>query len=145
MEAIQSMASEVLVNLAVAALGLLAAYAMYYIKQATGKLRAQTAQIQDAETRKVLDNALADTENLATVTVAAIEQTAAKQLREAVRDGRTNRDELVKLGTQAFEEIKAKVAPEAQAAITRNLGSFDEYLRQLIEMKVLELKTATGQ
>lgn len=145
MEAIQSMASEVLVNLAVAALGLLAAYAMYYIKQATGKLRAQTAQIQDTETRKVLDNALADTENLATVTVAAIEQTAAKQLREAVRDGRTNRDELVKLGTQAFEEIKAKVAPEAQAAITRNLGSFDEYLRQLIEMKVLELKTANGQ
>lgn len=145
MEAIQSMASEVLVNLAVAALGLLAAYAMYYIKQATGKLRAQTAQIQDTETRKVLDNALADTENLATVTVAAIEQTAAKQLREAVRDRRTNRDELVKLGTQAFEEIKAKVAPEAQAAITRNLGSFDEYLRQLIEMKVLELKTANGQ
>ena len=145
MEAIQSMASEVLVNLAVAALGLLAAYAMYYIKQATGKLRAQTAQIQDTETRKVLDNALADTENLATVTVAAIEQTAAKQLREAVRDGRTNRDELVKLGTQAFEEIKAKVAPEAQAAIAKNLGSFDEYLRRLIEMKVLELKTATGQ
>lgn len=145
MEAIQSMASEVLVNLAVAALGLLAAYAMYYIKQATGKLRAQTAQIQDTETRKVLDNALADTENLATVTVAAIEQTAAKQIREAVRDGKTSRDELVKLGIEAFEEIKAKVAPEAQAAITRNLGSFDEYLRQLIEMKVLELKTATGQ
>lgn len=145
MEAIQSVASEVLVNLAVAALGLLAAYAMYYIKQATGKLRAQTAQIRDTETRKVLDNALADTENLATVTVAAIEQTAAKQIREAVRDGKTSRDELVKLGTQAFEEIKAKVAPEAQAAITRNLGSFDGYLRQLIEMKVLELKTATGQ
>ncbi len=145
MEVIQSMASEVLVNLAVAALGLLAAYAMYYIKQATGKLRAQTAQIQDTETRKLLDNALADTENLATVTVAAIEQTAAKQIREAVRDGKTSRDELVKLGNQAFEEIKAKVAPEAQAAITRNLGSFDEYLRQLIEMKVLELKTATGQ
>lgn len=84
-------------------------------------------------------------ENLARVTVGAIEQTTAKALREAVKDGKTDREELLTLSTKAFEEIKGKVGPEAQKVITQNLGSFDEYLSNLIEVKVLELKAETGQ
>lgn len=145
MEAIQSMASEVLVNAAVAVIGLLAAYAMYFINQAVSKLKTQTAQIQDTETRKLLEDALADTETLATVTVGAIEQTTAKALREEIHKGITDHKELVALGYKAFDDIKSKVTPEAQRVITKNLGSFDTYLSRLIETKVLELKSTTGQ
>ena len=128
MEIIQSAATELLVNVALAVLALAGAYAVYYIRLGTSKLKAQTAQIEDASTRKVLDDALEDVANLATLSVGAMEQTTAKALREAVKGGKASREELVALGKQVFDEVKASIAPEAQRVITKNLGSFDEYL-----------------
>ena len=81
-----------------------------------------------------------DVENLATLSVSAMEQTTAKALREAVKGGKASRDELVALGKQVFDEVKASIAPEAQRVITKNLGSFDEYLTKCIESAVLEIK-----
>lgn len=72
MEIIQSAATELLVNVALAVLALAGAYAVYYIRLGTSKLKAQTAQIEDASTRKVLDDALEDVANLATLSVGAI-------------------------------------------------------------------------
>ena len=114
MEIIQSAATELLVNVALAVLALAGAYAVYYIRLGTSKLKAQTAQIEDASTRKVLDDALEDVANLATLSVGAMEQTTAKALREAVKGGKASREELVALGKQVFDEVKASIAPEAQ-------------------------------
>ena len=72
MNIIQSAATEVLVNLALAVISLAGAYAVYYIRLGASKLKAQTAQIEDESARKVLDNALADVENLATKSVGAM-------------------------------------------------------------------------
>ena len=138
MEIIQSAATELLVNVALAVLALAGAYAVYYIRLGTSKLKAQTAQIEDASTRKVLDDALEDVANLATL--GAMEQTTAKALREAVKGGKASREELVALGKQVFDEVKASIAPEAQRVITKNLGSFDEYLTKCIEAAVLKIK-----
>ena len=129
MEIIQSAATELLVNVALAVLALAGAYAVYYIRLGTSKLKAQTAQIEDASTRKVLDDALKDVENLATLS-----------LSEAVKGGKASREELVALGKQVFDEVKASIAPEAQRVITKNLGSFDEYLTKCIEAAVLKIK-----
>lgn len=54
--------------------------------------------------------------------------------------GEASREELVALGKQVFDEVKASIAPEAQRVITKNLGSFDEYLTKYIEATVLEIK-----
>ena len=105
MEIIQSAATELLVNVALAVLALAGAYAVYYIRLGTSKLKAQTAQIEDASTRKVLDDALEDVANLATLSVGAMEQTTAKALREAVKGGKASREELVALGKQVFDEV----------------------------------------
>lgn len=144
MEAIQSTAVETLTSLALLVISLLGALGSYFITKAAAKVREQTAQISDEKQRKLLENALADVETLATVTVGAIEQTTASALREAVRNGEASREELLILGKQAFNDIKAKVGLNAQQVITKNLGSFDDYLHNLIETKVLELKAATG-
>ena len=90
MDIIQSAAFEMLVNVALAVLALAGAYAVYYIRLGASKLKAQTAQIEDASTRKVLDDALKDVENLATLSVSAMEQTTAKALREAVKGGKAS-------------------------------------------------------
>lgn len=140
MNIIQSAATEVLVNLALAVISLAGAYAVYYIRLGASKLKAQTAQIEDESARKVLDNALADVENLATKSVGAMEQTTAKALRDAVKSGAANREDLLALGKQVFNEVKAAIAPEAQKVITDNLGSFDDYLTKCIEDAVLKVK-----
>lgn len=140
MNIIQSAATEVLVNLSLAVISLAGAYAVYYIRLGASKLKAQTAQIEDESARKVLDNALADVENLATKSVGAMEQTTAKALRDAVKSGAANREDLLALGKQVFNEVKAAIAPEAQKVITDNLGSFDKYLTAVIEDAVLHIK-----
>ena len=142
---IQTAAGQMLATLALGVISLVGAFGLYYIRKGAMWLDEKTKQIKDEKLRAQLDNALDDVENLAVVTVGALEQTTAKALREAVKDGSVNRDELVSLSGKAFAEIKAKIGPEAQQVITKNLGSFDEYLSNLIEVKVLELKAATGQ
>ena len=144
METIQSYASTVIVNLALSALTLLAAYGVYYANKATAKLKAQTSKIKDESARNLLVNALEDVNELAGVTVGAIEQTTAAALRKAVKDGTADREELLALKNQAYDEIKSKVTPEAQAIITDNLGSFSLYLSNLIEAKVLQLKSTAS-
>ena len=139
-ELITSAASHVLANIVLAVIALAGAYAVYYIRLAGAQVKAQTRRITDAAARERLENALDDVVNLATVSVNAMEQTTAKAIRDGVKAGLHNREELAILGKQVFCEVKAAIAPEAQRVITENLGSFDDYLTKCIEDAVLKVK-----
>ena len=143
MEAIQSAASEALLNVVLAVIALAGAYAVYYIRLGASKLKAQTVRIADEAGRKALEDAISDVERLATLSVGATEQTTAKALREAVKSGNASREELAALGRRVFEEVKGSIAPEAQRVITENLGSFDRYLTNCIEDAVLKAVSYT--
>ncbi len=140
MTAITDAAGAVLTDIALAVLTLLAAYAVYYIQMGTAKLKAQTARLEDEAGREVLENALDDVERLAILAVNSMEQTAAKAIRAEVKAGKTDREKLLALGREVFEEVKGETAPEAQQVIMENLGSFDRYLEQCIESAVLQVK-----
>lgn len=142
-EIIMAAASELVTNVTMAVIALLGSYAVYYIRQATVKVKAQTATIQDSYARQVFENAVSDVSKLAEVTVGALEQTTAKALRDAVKAGTADREELFQLGQRAFNEVKAMIAPEAQRVITQTIGSFDEYLTKCIEDAVLRIKQQT--
>ena len=142
METIQSVVSETLVNLMLAVITLAGTYAIYYIRLGASKLQAQTAQIADEKARQLLNNAVLDVANLVTLSVGAMEQTTAKALREAVKAGTKDRAELVALGRDVFNDVKKQIGPEAQRVITKNLGSFDSYLKKCIENEVLKVKQA---
>jgi predicted aldo/keto reductase-like oxidoreductase len=105
-------------------------------------VKAQTAQIEDQQARQLLDDALDDVLNLVSVGVGAMEQTTAKALRQAVKDGKADREELLALGKQVLEEVKAAVAPETQEIITKHLGNFEDYVMKCIEDAVLKVKQA---
>lgn len=141
MEQIGAMAGEVLANIAVALLSLLAAYALYGIRQLTAKVRLQTQQLASEGQRKLLLDALDDVQELTTKTVEAIEQTTAKALREAVKMGQASPEELQALGKQALQEIVAALKPDTIKAIQDNFGSLEDYVTKCIETKVLELKS----
>ena len=72
MELIQSAASEMLVNIALAVIALVGAYAVYFIRLGASKVKAQTSQLKDEAGRKLLENALNDVVNLATLSVGAV-------------------------------------------------------------------------
>ena len=137
---IQTAAGQVLVSLALGVISLVGAFGLYYIRKGGVWLDEKTKQLKDEKLRQQLDDALDDVENLARVTVGAIEQTTAKALRDAVKNGTASREELLALGKQVFDEVKAAIAPEAQQVITDNLGSFDKYLTAVIEDAVLHIK-----
>lgn len=139
-EIIRSTFNELLTSLALSAITLAGTYGVYYIRVAAFKLREQTAQMKDARSRKLFEDAITDVANLATLSVNAMEQTTAKALRDAVRQGVKNKDELLALGRQVFDEVKTAIAPETQSVITANLGSFDAYLTKCIEDAVLKVK-----
>ncbi len=140
MEVIQSAASEMLVNIVLAVIALVGAYALYLIRLGASKLKAQTAQIADEAGRKLLENAIDDVTRLSATAVGAMEQTTARELRAAVKSGKANREELLALGKRVFDDVKNAVAPETQEIIEKNLGDFDAYLMKCIENAVLEVK-----
>lgn len=144
MDTIQGMANQVLVNLAIAVITLLGGYAVLFIQKAIAKVNAQMIQIKDDAARKLLTNALDDLNSLVTVTVGAIEQTTASALRQSIKDGAVDKNELLALGKLAFDNIKSKISAETKCLITENLGNFDEYLTDLIENKVREIKIKTA-
>ena len=123
-----------------AVISLAGAYGIYFIRLCSAKVKTQTAQIRNERTRKILDTALTDVQQLAELSVSAAEQTTAKELREKVKTGLANRNELLELGVKVFSDVKAKVTPEAQRVITMNLGNFDDYLETCIEAAVLKVK-----
>ena len=133
MNVITSAASNALANIVLAVIALAGAYAVYYIRLAG-------AQIEDKAARELLENALDDVVNLATVSVNAMEQTTAQAVRDKVKEGKVDREELLELGRKVFQEVKNAISPEAQRVITKNLGSFDAYLTKCIEDAVLKVK-----
>ena len=140
MEIIRSAFTELLTSLALSVITLAGSYGISYIHVGVSKVKAQTAQIKDARSRKLFEDAITDVANLAALSVNAMEQTTARALRDAVKTGTKNRNDLLALGRQVFDEVKAAIAPETQRVITANLGSFDAYLTKCIEDAVLKVK-----
>ena len=83
MEVIMQMGNELLVNLLVGVLSVLAALAICGVQKGIVYLKQQTAQLKDDGLRATLDSALEDVGRLAEVTVGSIEQTTAGVLRDA--------------------------------------------------------------
>ena len=55
MELIQSALSETLISIVLGIIALAGAYATYYLHLGSSKLKAQTAQIEDDQSRKLLE------------------------------------------------------------------------------------------
>ena len=143
MEIITSAASTALANIVLAVIALAGAYAVYYIRLAGAQVKAQTKKIEDESARALLEDALDDVERLATKAVGYTEQTVAKALREAVKAGTGDREKLLALGRDVFNEVKREIG-------TGDAGDHREAPGQLrplfwssaIENAVLKIKQA---
>ena len=119
---IQNAANTLLTDAMLAVVSLAGAYGIYFIRLCATKVKSQTAQLRNERTRWALDTALDDVRQLAELSVGAMEQTTAKKLRENVKNGIADREELLALGKTVFDEIKAAIEPEAQRVITKGVS-----------------------
>ncbi|WP_018752658.1 hypothetical protein [Paenibacillus sanguinis] len=138
----QNTINDILANLVLGVVALLCAYSMYYLKRGVAKFKAEAQKIDNEEQRSLALAAINRLDDVATKTVQAIEQTTARELREAVKAGITSREQLIKLSQDAFDQIVDQLEPEYLAVLATTLGDMDNYIKNTIEAKVLELKGA---
>ncbi len=132
--------SKVIVNIVIALLGLAASYSILLINKAKQKIDVETEQIKDDKQRALARDALEQVNILAAKTVISIEQTTAKALREAVKDGTTNREELLGLADQAHLEILQELKPKYREVLEKEINDINKYISDTVEEKVFELK-----
>ena len=77
---------------------------------------------------------------VAETTVGKIEQVKARDIREMVKDGSVDRQELCKLADGAYQEIINTLKPDIMETLQMVLSDPSSYIRNEIENKVLEVK-----
>ena len=125
--------TEILAAIVLAVLSLAAAYAVAYIRRAQSALEARTQA-------EIVDRTIARAAALAESTVLALESTVAKQLREAVKDGRADRAELMALGSRAVEDVLRHLGAEGRQLLEESVGDVRDFVRDLVEAQVERLK-----
>ncbi|WP_113673481.1 guanylate kinase [Vallitalea guaymasensis] len=140
----QEMLTQTLTNIGIALVVLLASYATYYIKKATAKAQAEIDKIEDDKQQKLLVNALDSLEDLAYKTVASIEQTTAKNLRELVKDGKADKQELKELSKDAAARIYNQLKPEYCKVLEDNFCNLEKYILDTIETNLPMIKKSTS-
>ena len=126
-------ALEVVVTVALAVLSLASAYAVTWI-------RAQKAALQARTDAEILDRTIARAAALAESTVLALESTIAKQLREAVKAGLADRQELVMIGHRAVQDVLDHLGDEGRKILDEALGDAQDFVKDLVEAQVERLK-----
>jgi hypothetical protein len=133
--------TQVLINVIIALIGLAGAYLVMYLKKLQAKVELQTVQIADENQKKLVNDALDRITDLAQKTVAQIEQTTAKDLRQAVADGKVDKSELEALGQQAVTEIYSQLSLDAKAVLSTEVNDIQAYILNTVESELLKLKT----
>lgn len=136
----QDMLTQIITNIALALLGLAASYAIFLINKAKQKVEIEAERIKDEKQRALVKDALNQLNILAAKTVTSIEQTAARSLREAVKDGKVNRQELLVLASQAYTDVYGALKPEYLILLQKELGDINKLITDTIEEKVFEIK-----
>ena len=124
---------ELAVTVLVALLSLGATYILAYIRRAKEALDQRI-------NHELADRALERVAYLAEVAVLAAESTTAAALRQAVAEGKANRDELLALGRQVVEQVLTQLDTEARQALSETVGDIRRYVESVVEATLERLK-----
>ena len=124
---------ESLVTIVVALIGLAVAYGTHYIKKASQRL-------QEKSEMELVDNLIANVEHVVLVTVESAEQRVAKDLRDAVKDGKVDRAELLAVADSVKEQVLATLSDESIELLKKTFGDIETLIENMIESAVHNLK-----
>lgn len=124
---------ESLVTIVIALIGLAVAYGTHYIKKASQRL-------QEKSEMELVDNLIASVEHVVLVTVEAAEQRVAKDLRDAVKDGKVDRAELLAVADSVKEQVLATLSNESIELLKKTFGDIETLIENMIESAVAQVK-----
>ena len=124
---------ESLVTIVIALIGLAVAYGTHYIKKASQRL-------QEKSEMELVDNLIANVEHVVLVTVEAAEQRVAKDLRDAVKDGKVDRAELLAVADSVKEQVLATLSDESIELLKKTFGDIEILIENMIESAVAQVK-----
>ena len=124
---------QLFVTVLVAVFGLLCAFAVQYINRLSENLQEKTDN-------EFAERAIRRLENIAVMTVEALEQQVAEDLREKVKEGKVDREMLLALKDSAVDTIKATAGRETLEALEGTFGDVEEYIRNLTEQVLRRIK-----
>lgn len=119
---------------------LLLGFITYGCKIAIDFAKSKTQLIDDERQRSIIDNALNRLNDLVFGGVRAMEVSVASELREAVKDGKVDRNELLKLKDVVRNEVLAGMNADMKNAIELGVGEIDGYVNTLIENALADIK-----
>ncbi|MCR4442948.1 MAG: hypothetical protein QHH10_12005 [Peptococcaceae bacterium] len=128
----------------IALISLGCAYATLYINRLAAVAKAEAAAIKDSAQQELASQAIDMYKDLVTTVVGRIEETVAKQIRIAVKEGVKNRQDLVALSRAAYDEIMATVEPALVETIKTQIKDIETYTFGLIENAVVQVKARSG-
>jgi vacuolar-type H+-ATPase subunit H len=136
----EALIQKVLTDILLALITLGGAYAVLYINKLKAKADVEIAKIQDEKQRKLISDAFARCNDLVVKVVGFTEQTVAKELREMVKDGKINKEELMACGKNAVDEIYSQLSDETKALLELEVNDVYGYIMNAVETEVLKIK-----
>ena len=121
------------VTLVIALLGLAVAYGTSYIRKASQRLQEQT----EAE---LVANLISNLERVVLVAVEGAEQRVAKDLREAVKDGKANREQLLAVADAVKRDVLDILGTESVWLLEQTFGDVHTMIENYIEAAVAKVK-----
>ncbi len=140
---INTIVTEIALPLLLSLLAIVSAQIMLWLQKYKAKIKQETAKLQDERKRLAFAAATDYLDGLVSRTVASLEQTVAKGLREAVKDGRTNREELLALSKRAYNMVVENLTEDTYTSLRQNIPELCNYIENMIEEKILLLKADT--
>ncbi len=122
-----------IVTLVIALLGLAVAYGTSYIRKASQRLQQQT----EAE---LVTNLISNLEKVVLVAVEGAEQRVAKDLREAVKDGKANREQLLAVADAVKRDVLDILGTEFVWLLEQTFGDVHTMIENYIEAAVAQVK-----
>ncbi len=108
----------------------------FYMRKKISELK-KTMEIEDKEIISIgLDTAEKTIEIVSRNVVGKLEQVAGEELREKVKQGLADKEELLALADEAYEEIKSSINPELIEALKSGVSDVESYIRNEIERQV---------
>ena len=126
-------ALDALVTLVIGLIALAVAYGTRYINKLSKRLQEQS-------NNELVEHSIARLERLVVVAVTAAEQRVASDLRQAVKDGKVDRDELLAVAESVKEEVLLKLSDETLKVLEETFGDVIGLIEDYIEATVHELK-----
>lgn len=133
--------NETVVSIGLASITLAGAYATFYLKKLSDKVKFETEKLKDDRKKELVIEALYRLDEVAGKTVSALEQTTAKAIRESlITDSDERKKQFKEVFSDAYWQVINTLEPEYKKVLEQNLGDFKTYVTNVIEDKVREIK-----